>query len=262
MAEKLVEYRVEDGIAILELNNPPANSYNHEMMVELDACILKARFDDNVHVIVLTGKGEKFFSGGADIKMLQENTPEYLYNFGLHGNETLMRLENTPKLVIAALNGHAVGGGMEISMACDLRVAKKGGGKIGLPEVNLGVLPGMGGTQRLPRLIGKTRAMELLTTGRTFSFEEAEQIGLINQILEADGYWDQVMDYARSYVAPKKASLSVGMIKRAVQSGSEMSLPDGLALEREVLQRAFESEDAQEGLKAYLEKRSAAFKGK
>jgi enoyl-CoA hydratase/carnithine racemase len=262
MAENLVDYRVENGIAIMELNNPPANSYSHEMMVQLDACILKARFDQSVHVLIVTGKGEKFFSGGADIKMLQENTPEYLYNFGLHGNETLLRLENTPKLVIAALNGHAMGGGCEISMACDLRIAKKGNSKIGLPEVNLGVLPGMGGTQRLPRLIGTSKAMELMASGRAISFEEGLDYGLINQIFEAEGYWDKVMEFASNFVPPKKASLSVGLIKRAIKSGSEMSLPDGLALEREVLQRAFESEDSEEGLKAYIEKRAASFKGK
>jgi enoyl-CoA hydratase/carnithine racemase len=262
MAENLVDYRVENGIAIMELNNPPANSYSHEMMAQLDTCILKARFDESVHVLIVTGKGEKFFSGGADIKMLEENTPTYLYNFGLHGNETLLRLENTPKLVIAALNGHAMGGGCEISLACDLRIAKKGNSKIGLPEVNLGVLPGMGGTQRLPRLIGTSKAMELMASGRAISFEDALEYGLINQIFEADGYWDKVMEFASNFVPPKKASLSVGLIKRAIKSGSEMSLPDGLALEREVLQRAFESEDSQEGLKAYLEKRSANFKGK
>lgn len=262
MAENLVDYRVENGIAIMELNNPPANSYNHQMMAQLDACILKARFDESVHVLIVTGKGEKFFSGGADIKMLEENTSEYLYNFGLHGNETLLRLENTPKLVIAALNGHAVGGGLEISMACDLRIAKKDGGKIGLPEVNLGVLPGMGGTQRLPRLIGKSRAFELMASGRTISFEQGLEYGLINQIFEAESYWNKVMEYACNFVPPKKASFAVGLIKRAVQSGIEMSLLDGLALEREVLQRAFESEDSEEGLKAYLEKRAANFKGK
>ncbi|RMD90618.1 MAG: enoyl-CoA hydratase/isomerase family protein [Calditrichaeota bacterium] len=262
MAENLVEYHVEDGIAVFELNNPPANSYNHEMMRELDQCILKARFDESIHVIIIRGKGDKFFSGGADIKMLQQNSPYYLYNFGLHGNETLLRLENTPKLVIAALNGHAVGGGLEISLACDIRIARKDGGKIGLPEANLGVLPGMGGTQRLARLIGKSKAIELMATGKTISFEEGLQLGIINHIFEADTYWEKVMEFAQSFVPPKRASLSVGLIKRAVQSGVEMSLPDGLSLEREVLQRAFESEDAQEGLKAYLEKRAANFKGK
>ncbi|MFQ5754366.1 MAG: enoyl-CoA hydratase/isomerase family protein, partial [bacterium] len=140
--------------------------------------------------------------------------------------------------------------------------AKTGNSKIGLPEVNLGVLPGMGGTQRLPRLIGNSRAMELMALGRAISFEQGLEYGLINQIFDSEGYWEKILEYARNFVPPKKASLSVGLIKRAIKSGTEMSLPDGLALEREVLQRAFESADSQEGLKAYLEKRAANFKGK
>jgi len=258
----LVDYRVENGIAIMELNNPPANSYNHEVMTELDGCIMKARFDESVHVLIITGKGEKFFSGGADISMLESGSPNYLYNFALHGNETLMRLENTPKLVIAAINGHAMGGGCEISMACDMRIAKAGKGKIGLPEINLGVMPGMGGTQRLARLLGRAKALEFCTSGAALSMDAAKEIGLVGMVFEEEGYWDKVMEYAGQFVPPKKASMSVGMIKRAIQTGADISLQDGLALEREVLQRAFDSDDAKEGLKAFLEKRTANFTGK
>ncbi len=176
----LVEYRVEDGIAILELNDPPANTYTYEMMRQLDECILTARMDDSAQVIILRGKGEKFFSAGANIKMLSEVTPRFKYFFCLHANETLNRLEHTPKLVIGALNGHTVGGGLEIAMAADIRLACKDNGKIGLPEVNLGVLPGTGGTQRLSRIVGKSRAIEMMVSGRTFSFEEAKEVGLVN----------------------------------------------------------------------------------
>src|ERR1041385_1157166 len=158
----LVEYRVDQGVAILTLNDPPANTYSYEMMQQLDACVLEARMDESVQVIVIAGAGEKFFCAGANIQMLSDVTPEFKYYFCLHANETLNRLEQTPKLVIAAINGHCVGGGLEVAMAADLRVARRAGGKIGLPEVSLGVLPGTGGTQRLARLIGKSRAIEMM----------------------------------------------------------------------------------------------------
>src|SRR3989454_8495063 len=146
--KELIRYRVEEGVAILEMDDPPANTYTYEMMRQLDTAILQGRMDESVHVIVLRGAGEKFFSAGASIPMLTKADPQFKYYFCLHANETPSRLEQTPKLVIAALNGHTVGGGLEIALACDIRIAKQEGGKIGLPEVNLGVLPGTGGTQR------------------------------------------------------------------------------------------------------------------
>src|SRR6267142_4597462 len=195
----LVDYRVEDGLAIIELNDPPANTYTYEMMRQLDEAILTARMADDAHVIVIRGKGDKFFSAGANIKMLQQVTPRFKYFFCLHANETLNRLEQTPKLVIAALNGHTVGGGLEIALAADLRLACRDGGKIGLPEVTLGVLPGTGGTQRLGRAVGKTKAIELMVTGRTFSFEEAEDLGIVNQIFDKPTFWDETLSYAEQF---------------------------------------------------------------
>ncbi|KPK03823.1 MAG: enoyl-CoA hydratase [Gemmatimonas sp. SG8_28] len=257
----LVEYRVEDGIAILELNDPPANTYTYNMMRQLDQAVLTARMDDSVHVIVLRGKGEKFFSAGANIQMLNEVTPRFKYFFCLHANETLNRLEHTPKLVIGALNGHTVGGGLEIALACDLRVAAKDAGKIGLPEVSLGVLPGTGGTQRLARLIGKSRSIEMMATGTLFSFEEAEQMGLVNTVLPKETFWDDVLAYAKQFVPPTRAAKAVGHIKRAVCSGLEVPFESGLAIERELQQQLFQSEDAKEGLAAYVEKRTPSFKG-
>src|SRR6202789_3178483 len=183
-------YHTDQGVAVIEMNDPPANTYTYEMNRQLDEAILKARMDNDVHVIVLTGVGDKFFSAGANIKMLASVDPTFKYYFCLHANETLLRLEHTPKLVIAAINGHCVGGGLEIAMAADLRIARKDAGKIGLPEVNLGVLPGTGGTQRLSRLVGKSKAIELMITGNTFSFEEAQQIGLVNEVLDNAGFMD------------------------------------------------------------------------
>jgi len=218
--------------------------------------------DNDVHVIVLTGAGDKFFCAGANIQMLAKVDPTYKYYFCLHANETLLRLENTPKLVIAALNGHCVGGGLEVALAADLRIARKDAGKIGLPEVTLGVLPGTGGTQRLSRVLGKSKAIELMVTGKTFSFEQAKEYGLVNEIFEGENFREQVMTYARQFCPPNKASKAVGRIKRSVQTGWEVSLEAGLALERENQQLLFESEDAKEGLAAYVEKRPARFTGK
>ena len=167
--------------------DPPANTYTYEMNRQLDDAILKARMDNDVYVILLTGAGDKFFSAGANIKMLSSVDPTFKYYFCLHANEMLLRLEHTPKLVIAAINGHCVGGGLEIAMAADIRIARKDAGKIGLPEVNLGVLPGTGGTQRLSRMVGKSKAIELMVTGNTFSFEEAQELGIVNDIFERDG---------------------------------------------------------------------------
>jgi enoyl-CoA hydratase len=260
--ENTIEYQVDNGIALVQINRPPVNSYTHELLRELDDALLQARFDDNVHALVLTGKVEKFFSAGADINMLANKPLSYKNNFALHGHEVLIRMENTPKLVIAAINGHAVGGGLEIAMAADIRIARKEGGRVGLAEINLGVMPGMGGTQRLPRLVGKARALELCATGKTIAFEEALEMGLVHYIYERENFLDRVMDYARQFIVPNKSSLAVGKVKRAIQTGLELSLPDGLALERELLAQTFGSEDGQEGVKAYLEKRTAQFKGK
>ena len=258
----LINFRADGGVGIIEMNDPPANTYTYEMNHQMDEAILKARFDNNVHVIMLTGAGDKFFSAGANIKMLNSVDPTFKYYFCLHANEMLLRLEHTPKLVIAAINGHCVGGGLEIAMAADLRIARKDAGKIGLPEVNLGVLPGTGGTQRLSRLVGKSRAIELMITGNTFSFEEALEFGIINDIFERDGFMANIMEYARQFTPPNKAAKAVGRIKRAVQTGWEIPMESALAVERENQQILFQSEDAKEGLAAYVEKRPAVFTAK
>ncbi len=258
----LINYRNDAGVAVLEMNDPPANTYTYEMNRELDEAILKARMDNNVHVILITGAGDKFFSAGANIKMLNSVDPTFKYYFCLHANEMLLRLEHTPKLVIAAINGHCVGGGLEIAMACDLRIARKDAGKIGLPEVNLGVLPGTGGTQRLSRLVGKSKAIELMVTGNTFTFEEAKEFGIVNDIFERESFMENVLEYARQFCPPNKAAKAVGRIKRAVQTGWEIPIEAALAVERENQQILFQSDDAKEGLNAYVSKRPATFTAK
>jgi enoyl-CoA hydratase len=263
--KKLVRYEARDGIAILTLDDAPANTYTHEMMRDLDEAILKARFDDDVYVIVLTGEGDKFFCAGASIPMLNSVTPSFKYYFCLHANETLNRFEQTPKLVIAALNGHTVGGGLEIAMAADIRIGRRGPGKVGLPEVNLGVLPGTGGTQRLARLVGKAVAMELMVTGRTFDFDEAKSLGIVNDVWDAPdtaSFLNAVLEYAKKFTPPNMASKAIGNIKRAVQTGAELPFQDALAVERELQQLLFQSQDAKEGIAAYVEKRKADFKAR
>jgi len=266
MSQK-ISVRVADGITTIELCDPPANTYSYEMMLELDSAVLAARMDPGVHVIVLRGAGEKFFCAGANINMLETADPEFKYYFCLHANETLNRLEQTPKLVIAALNGHTVGGGLEVAMAADIRIAKRDAGKIGLPEVALGVLPGTGGTQRLARLVGKARAIELMATGRLMSFDEAHGLGIVTGVwgdeeLKGRPFADAVHDYATQFTPPNKASKAVGRMKRAVQSGAEAGFLEGLAIERELQQLLFQGADAKEGLQAHLEKRMPQFSGR
>ena len=258
-------YASGGGIALLCLDFPPANGYSHEMMRDLDEAVLRARFDPEVEVIVIAGAGEKFFCAGADIAMLHGVTQGFKYYFCLHANETLQRLERTPKLVIGALGGHCVGGGLELALACDLRVARAGSGKCGLPEVSLGVLPGTGGTQRLARLLGRSRAIELMASGRLFSYEEALGMGLVNRLIEAPddaAFMDAALAYARGFTTPRSAAMSVGHIKLAVQAGCDLDLDAGLALERELQAKLFASDDAAEGIAAFVEKRKARFEGR
>lgn len=258
MAE-YVKFEKQDGIGLIKLNRPPANTYDYELMQQLHDALERVRFDEGIKVAILTSELEKFFSAGADIKMLKESVPDYKASFCLFCQETLNKMEQTPKIIIAALNGHCVGGGLEIALACDLRFMGRNAGQIGLPEVTLGVLPGTGGTQRLPRLIGKARALDMMITGRTITPDEALQIGLVDRVFDKEELMSKTLEYAQNLT--KGATRSIGLIKRAVQEGLEMSLPAGLALERELQNRLFVTKDAQEGLSAFIEKRKAQFKG-
>ena len=235
MGNTLVDYRTEAGVATIELCDPPMNSFTYEMMKDLDDAILDARFDNDVHALVITGYGDRFFSAGANVQMLSEVDPAFRFYFGLYAAETLTRLENTPKLVIAALNGHTVGGGLEIALACDLRIARKGGGKVGLQDLSQGLVAGNGGAQRIARLVGKPRATQLILEGTNLDFERAQQVGLINEVWEApsrDAFLGKVIEYARKHVTAEKA-LAFGKVKRSLQAGLEMSIEQAVAFERE-----------------------------
>ena len=271
-------YEERGAVAILTLEDEGLNGYTFKMFRDFDQAILKARFNPQIQAIVITGAGEHFCAG-ANIKMLEKADPTSKYYFCLHANETLLRLEQTPKLVIAAIQGHCVGGGFEIALACDLRIARKGGGRVGLPEVNLGVLPGTGGTQRLTRLIGGSKAMAMMIKGETFSMDAGYEQGLVHEVwgeveereikgklrkvpaVSKEQFLDQVVEYASSFCTPQKASWAVGQIKRAVQTGEALPLESGLAFERELQAQLFNSDDADEGLSAFVEKRTPSFKG-
>lgn len=260
MQGKYIRTRKDDGVGYIEINKPKANTYDLDMMNELDQAIEEFRFDDEAKVIVLTSTAPGFFSAGADIEMLKRSAPDYKAMFCLHCQETLNKFAVTPKVVIAAIPGHCVGGGLEIALACDLRMMAKDSGRIGLPEVTLGVLPGTGGTQRLPRLIGTARALDLMVTGRLLTPEEALNIGLLNYVYPKESFAQDVHAYAVALAhGPSRA---VSLIKRSVVEGIEMPLVAGLALERELQNRLFITEDAKEGISAWVEKRKATFKGR
>jgi len=260
MQGKFIRTRVDDHVGYIEIAKPKANTYDLAMMREMDEAIEELRFDDNARVVVLASSVPGFFSAGADIEMLKQSQPDFKAMFCLHCQETLNKFASTPKIVIAAINGHCVGGGLEIALSTDLRMMAKESGKIGLPEVTLGVLPGTGGTQRLPRLIGTSRALDMMITGKLLSPDEALSIGLVNYVFPKESFEKDVQAYATALAhGPARA---VSLIKRSVLEGIEMPLVAGLALERELQNRLFVTEDAKEGLGAFVEKRKPNFKGR
>lgn len=260
MEEKFIRTRVEEHIGTIELAKGKANTYDHGFMGEFGRAIDEMRFNDEVRVIVVSSGVPGFFSAGADIEMLRASQPDFKAMFCLNCQETLDKFASTPKVVIAAINGHCVGGGLEIALSCDLRMMAKDSGKIGLPEVTLGVLPGTGGTQRLPRLVGSSRALDLMITGRLLTPDEALQIGLVNYLYPKESFATDVRAYASKLA--QGPSRAVNLIKRSVMEGVEMPLASGLALERELQNRLFVTEDAKEGLAAFSEKRTPNFKGR
>ncbi len=249
----------EGGVGVITMNNPPANAYTKATLLELQRCIDEARNDAAIRCIVIKSANEKFFCAGADISTLDGQTASGLADFLTMAHETVAMIERTPKIVIAAIAGHCIGGGLELALGCDLRFAAEGRYGIGLGEVNLGLSPGMGGTQRLARLIAKGRALHMMITGEFVSPQQALDWALVERLFPADKFWSGVMDYAAKLA--NGPSLAQGNINLAVNQGLAGSLDSGLALERAWQGNLFASDDAKEGIRAFLEKRKAQFKG-
>jgi enoyl-CoA hydratase/carnithine racemase len=251
-----VSYAGTGALGTITLDNPPANSYAIEFVQELGHAIRAAGDDPQTRIIVVRSASEKFFSAGADIKRFLANDVESNMDMIRLAHESLAAIAQSPKLFVAAIAGHALGGGLEIALACDVRYAVQGRYRLGTPEVTLGLLPGNGGTQRLPRLIGVGPALELLTTGRQLSPEDALRVGLVSEV-----FADEAELRAHVEKLTALAPLAISHIKRAVYEGVQQPLADGLALERELIGDLFESEDAREGLTAFSEKRTPEFVG-
>ncbi len=255
-----VEWSKEGAVGFITLNRPPANSYDYAFMEELGGALEQAAGDEQVRVVVVRSALERFFSAGADVKAFSENPPERNMELVRLAHRVLGRMAEVPKVFVAQIQGHALGGGLEIALACDLRFGAEGEYRVGLPEVTLGLLPGNGGTQRLPRLIGWSRALDMMLTGRTLSPREALEVGLFDRLVKAPELAEQTLQYARSLAT--QAAKAVASIKLAVRQGLERPLEDALRLERELLEPLFRSEDAREGIRAFLEKRQPKFQGR
>ncbi len=255
-----IDYSVQEGIATIAFNRPPANAYDAAMLAELTAAVHRVAEDPTVRVALMRSANLKFFCTGADITTLQNSTRAQFANFLTVAQEAVDAIGRTPKLFIAAIAGHCIGGGLEIALGCDFRLALAGKYRLGLAEVNLGLSPGMGGTQRLPRLIPKSRALHMMVTGDAITPDEALALGIVDRVIDAEQFEAEVLAYARKLASG--ATLAQGSIKLSVNNGLETSLAQGLVMERAHQNQLFASDDVAEGLKAFLEKRPAQFSGK
>ena len=255
-----VRVEKQDSIGHIVLDRPPANSYDKTFMEELDAAIEETRRDDAVKAIVVRSANEKFFSAGADVSVFAKSGLDEQNAFVVCANEAIGKFESTPKVVVAAINGHCLGGGLEIALCCDFRIAAEGSYRIGLPEVTLGLLPGTGGTQRLPRLIGRQKALDFMLRGTTMTPQDALAAGIVDEVVPAAELLDRTLERARAYASGP--TFAIGRIKKAAVQGFGLRLDEGLALERKLLIELFKSEDAKEGVTAFVEKRKPSYKGK
>ena len=260
MGDSFVNLTKDGSVGLITLNRPPANSYEIDFMRDLSTAINGVEADDEIKTALVVSDSEKFFCGGADIKAFLANDTQANMDMISFGHQVLAKIATIPKVFIAVINGHAMGGGLEIALACDLRFAGDGKFYMALPEVNLGILPGNGGTQRLARLIGASRALDMMLTGQTVNPQQALDAGIVNKVFPQDSLRADSLDYARKLAAGP--TLAHAYIKQCVHEGMNMTLTDGLALERDLIGELFETEDAHEGLTAFAEKRKAEFKGK
>jgi enoyl-CoA hydratase/carnithine racemase len=254
-----VSLSTESGIGTVTLDRPPANSYDLEYVQELRDAVRQAAADDDVKAVLVRSASDKFFSAGADVKAFQAGPHERNMEMIRTSHETLAAIAHIPKVFIAEINGHALGGGLEIALACDLRFAADGDYRLGTPEVTLGLLPGNGGTQRLPRLIGRSRALDLMITGRTLTPLEAYERGIVDAVFPADQLHEKTHAYAQKLATG--ATKAIGNIKLAVNEGIDDGLEQGLRRERELVEELFLSKDGQEGVAAFTEKRQPVFRG-
>lgn len=253
-------FSVEDRIATITFNRPRfLNALNRELLEELSQVVTDIENDREILAVILTGAGEKSFVAGADITEMQGKSAIEARNLSNLGNQLLLRIENLRTPVIAAINGFALGGGCELSMACDLRIASTRA-KLGLPETGLGIMPGYGGTQRLARLVGKGIAKEMIFTGEMISAQRAYEIGLVNRVAEPEELMNEAKKLAAAIAA--KSPLGVQFSKKAVNEGMNLDLDRALRLESEIFGTLFTTEDQSEGMSAFLEKRQPTFKGK
>jgi len=252
-------FSADGGISTITLDKPPANSYDLDYIQELGEAVKQAAGEDDAKVVILRSASEKFFSAGADIKAFQAGPHERNIEMIVSSHRTLSSIAQIPKIFIAEIAGHALGGGLEIALACDLRFAAEGEYRLGTPEATLGLLPGNGGTQRLPRLIGWSRALDLMITGRTVTPSEAAELGIVNAVFPADQLSERTLEYAQTLAGG--ATKAIANIKLAVHEGVGAGLERGLERERELVEELFLSEDGLEGLAAFAEKRQPVFKG-